>query len=87
MYSILLVEDDQDLSAITHANLTHAGHSANEAFTCAQAEEFLSQKKYDMILLNVMLPDRSGDELCRSIRKSSDSLSSSSAVWKAVIPS
>ena len=35
MYSILLVEDDQDLSAITHANLTHAGHSADEAFTCA----------------------------------------------------
>ena len=29
MYSILLVEDDQDLSAITHANLTQAGHSAD----------------------------------------------------------
>lgn len=72
MYHILLVEDDQDLSIITHANLTHAGHRVDSAFTCAQAEELLSQHEYDLILLDVMLPDRSGDELCRAIRKDCD---------------
>ncbi|MCI8849115.1 MAG: response regulator transcription factor [Oscillibacter sp.] len=73
MYSILLVEDDRDLSAITHANLAHAGHQVDAAFTCAQAETLLAKKQYDMILLDVMLPDRSGSELCRSIRKDCDS--------------
>ncbi len=72
MYHILLVEDDQDLSAITCANLTHAGHQVDTAFTCTQAEELLAQRDYDLILLDVMLPDRSGDELCRSIRKTCD---------------
>ncbi len=72
MYDILLVEDDHDLSAITHAALTHAGHRVDDAFTCAQAEELLGQNEYDLILLDVMLPDRSGNELCRSIREDCD---------------
>ena len=72
MYHILLVEDDQDLSTIAHANLTHAGHRVDAAFTCAQAEELLSQNEYDLILLDIMLPDRSGDELCRTIRQDCD---------------
>ena len=72
MSHILLVEDDQDLSIITHANLTYAGHKVDDAFTCAQAEELLSENQYDLILLDIMLPDRSGDELCRTIRKDCD---------------
>lgn len=72
MYHILLVEDDHDLSTIAHANLTHAGHRVDDAFTCAQAEELLSQNEYDLILLDIMLPDRSGDELCRTIRQDCD---------------
>lgn len=72
MYRILLVEDDQDLSAITFLNLTHAGHQVDAAFTCAEAEAFLKDNEYDLILLDIMLPDRSGDELCRSIRRECD---------------
>lgn len=72
MYRILLVEDDQDLSTITHASLVHAGHQVDDAFTCAQAEALLASNEYDVILLDVMLPDRSGDELCRSIREECD---------------
>lgn len=72
VYRILLVEDDEDLSAITHASLVHAGHAVDDAFTCAQAEALLAANPYDVILLDVMLPDRSGDELCRSIRQECD---------------
>ena len=72
MYRILLVEDDQDLSAITFLNLTHAGHQVDTAFTCAEAEAFLAESTYDLILLDIMLPDRSGDELCRTIRSECD---------------
>ena len=72
MYHILLVEDDRDLSTIAHANLAHAGHQVDDAFTCAQAKELLAQHAYDLILLDIMLPDRSGDELCRAIRQDCD---------------
>jgi len=72
MYHILLVEDDQDLSAITCANLAHAGHKVDAAFTRAEAEAHLAQTEYDLILLDIMLPDYSGDELCRRIRREYD---------------
>lgn len=72
MYHILLVEDDQDLSAITFLNLTHAGHQVDAVFTCAEAEARLKENQYDLILLDIMLPDRSGDDLCRSIRRECD---------------
>lgn len=66
-YSILLVEDDQDLSTIAKANLIHAGHYVDAAFTCAQAEELLARNAYDILLLDVMLPDGRGDRLCRRV--------------------
>lgn len=72
MYHILLVEDDQDLSTITHMNLARAGHKVDDAFSCAQAETLLSQNQYDLILLDIMLPDCSRDELCQTIRKDCD---------------
>lgn len=72
MYRILLVEDDHDLSDITVLNLTHAGHLVDAAYTCAEAEAALSKTEYDLILLDIMLPDRQGDELCCTIRESCD---------------
>lgn len=72
MYRILSVEDDHDLSLITHASLAHAGHTVDDAYTCAEAEKLLAENEYDLILLDVMLPDRSGDELCRAIRQECD---------------
>ena len=72
MYHILLVEDDQDLSIITMTHLTRAGHKVDPAFTCAEAQALLSCNQYDLVLLDIMLPDCSGDELCRSIRQTSN---------------
>lgn len=72
MYQILLVEDDPDLSLITSVHLTNAGHRVTAAYTCAEAENLLIYHDFDIILLDIMLPDRSGDELCRTIRKQCD---------------
>lgn len=72
MYHILLVEDDVDLSLIAATNLRHADHQVDTAFTCAQAEALLAEKSYDLILLDIMLPDRSGSDLCKTIRTVSE---------------
>lgn len=68
MYKALIVEDDEDLCVITAAHLTHAGYEVDKAGTCAAAEELLAKKKYDLILLDELLTDCSGDKLCREIR-------------------
>lgn len=68
MYHALLVEDDKDLSIITQMNLTHANYEVDAAYTCLEALEFLSKTDYDLILLDVVLPDSRGDELCTIIR-------------------
>ena len=68
MNNILLVEDDHDLSEITRTYLTHAGYEVDAAFSYADAKALLSEKEYDLILLDIMLPDRNGDELCREMR-------------------
>lgn len=70
MYRALVVEDDQDLSTITQMNLAHAGYAVDAAFTCAQALERFADNSYDLVLLDMVLPDMRGDELCRTIRSS-----------------
>ena len=74
MPHILLVEDDEDLSMITHANLACAGHQVDDAFTCAQAEKLLSRFRYDLILLDIMLPKMIGFDVCEALRKDGDNV-------------
>jgi DNA-binding response OmpR family regulator len=69
MGHILIVEDDYDLAEITRINLIHAGYTGDNAYTGNQAEKMLEENRYDCILLDIMLPDNTGDILCSSIRE------------------
>ena len=68
MKRVLVVEDDIDLSLITMLNLIKEGYLVDQAYTCAKAQELLEQNQYDVILLDVALPDMQGTELCTAIR-------------------
>lgn len=68
LHRVLLVEDDLDLSEISRAHLSNANFEVDAAYTYAEAETLLDKRAYDLILLDMMLPDRNGDELCRTIR-------------------
>ena len=68
MRRVLVVEDDIDLSFITMQNLIKEGYLVDQAYTCAKAQEMLSENEYDVILLDVALPDMQGTELCTDIR-------------------
>lgn len=72
MKRILVVEDDIDLSFITMQNLIKAGYLVDQAYTCSKAQELLGEKEYDVILLDVALPDMQGTELCMAIRSRSN---------------
>ena len=70
---ILLVEDDETLAMGIEYSLKNEGFKvtvANNIKQGREAEE--SDIKYDMILLDVTLPDGNGYEFCKEIRKKSD---------------
>jgi two-component system, OmpR family, copper resistance phosphate regulon response regulator CusR len=65
---ILLVEDDTKISSIIKMGLEDNDCMVDVAYDSAQGERLIMSKKYDVILLDVMLPGISGFELCRNIR-------------------
>ncbi len=65
---ILLVEDDEDLREGLSFALEREGYSVSVATGIAEAETLLATRTMDLIILDVMLPDGSGFDLCRRLR-------------------
>lgn len=65
---ILIAEDDGDISMIEEAYLQSAGYDTVILENGQEVEQELLRGKYDLLLLDVMLPGKSGYEICRSIR-------------------
>lgn len=68
MARILVVEDEVDLQQVLQFNLTNAGHDVVTAGTGAEALRLLRDKKPDLVLLDIMLPDITGLDVCRQIK-------------------
>ena len=68
MINILIVEDELPISNLISVNLTESGyhcHVANDGMTAA---DMIEQNRYDLILLDIMLPKVSGYELMEYVR-------------------
>jgi len=68
---ILLVEDNTRLNTANRRVLELSGYTVAAAETVTAAWEHLNRQEPDIILLDVMLPDGDGVDLCREIRKQS----------------
>lgn len=71
VYKILIVEDDRGLNQGIALALKEEGVEFFSAFTLAQAQEIWKNNAVDMVLLDVNLPDGSGYELLKEIRRTS----------------
>jgi len=71
-YRVLLVEDDARLAVMVSDYLGEAGFRATIAGTGAEAERRLKQETFDAVILDLMLPDTDGLDLCRRIRAASN---------------
>lgn len=71
MERILLVEDDKKLSFITKRMLESRAYEVVAAFSLAEARAYLAGQPFDLILLDMMLPDGEGTQLCAEIRQTS----------------
>lgn len=67
MAKILIVEDDRHINELIRRNLKLAGHECVCCFDGIQAQEMISERQYDLILLDVMLSGMSGFELISEI--------------------
>lgn len=68
MVKILIVEDEQAISSLLKISLTKAGYSVFCAYDGIRAADMLESDRYDLILLDIMLPGASGYELMEYIR-------------------
>ena len=70
--SILVVEDEASIASFVSLYLKNAGYSVRTAATGTEALSQVSTDMPSLIVLDLMLPDLDGIEVCRRIRKSSD---------------
>ncbi len=69
---ILSVEDDERIRTAVRLALEDEGWTVDEAENGEQALALFAQRPTDVVLIDIMLPDIDGFEVCRAIRRSSD---------------
>jgi len=69
---ILVIEDEPDIRRNLEYNLSREGFSVSAAASISEASTLLASTDYNLILLDLMLPDGSGLDLCKSIKSNSD---------------
>lgn len=67
---ILVVEDEPDLAELVALNLRGAGHEVTVSLDGNTALAEIQRSQPDLVVLDVMLPDISGTEVCRRLRRS-----------------
>ena len=69
MPSVLIVEDEASLVELLSYNLVAAGFSVRSVMTGTEAELILAEERFDLLLLDWMLPGVTRMELCRRLRQ------------------
>ena len=67
-YSILVVEDDADIQQLVSYNLVKAGFNVTCADSGEEALSVLAHERVDAMVLDLMLPGKDGNEVCRTVR-------------------
>jgi two-component system, OmpR family, phosphate regulon response regulator PhoB len=67
---VLVVDDERDLVRLLEHNLREGGFDTAAAYTGEQALQQVRQRVPDLIVLDLMLPDISGNEVCRQLKAS-----------------
>ena len=72
MNKILIIEDDKNIQRLLALELRHKNYSVDLAYDGQQGIEIFSKNSYDVVLLDLMLPKKSGKEVCQELRKLGD---------------
>lgn len=72
MNNILIIEDEESVSEVLKAYLENEGYGVYCTARGLKGIEIFKEKDIKLIILDLMLPDISGEEVCRRIRENSD---------------
>lgn len=72
MKKVLLVDDEKRMLDLLELYLKPHGYRCTKAVGANEALSFLETENFDIVLLDIMMPEMDGWELCREIRKFSD---------------
>ena len=71
MLKILIVDDEIKITEVINAYLDKEGYNTFIAHDGQKALELFTQEEFDLVILDRMLPDISGEEICKRIRETS----------------
>jgi len=69
---ILLIEDEVKIARFTELELIHEGYEVTKAFNGREGLELAASGKFDLVLIDVMLPELNGLEVLRRLRRTSE---------------
>lgn len=69
---ILVIEDDKEISGLLGRALLREGYCVKAAFTGIDGMEMLRREAFDLVLLDLMLPFKSGDQVLKEVRTFSE---------------
>ncbi len=72
MNHILLIEDEESVSTVIRGYLEKEGYKVHSAATGLKGIDIFKTVEFKLIILDLMLPDISGEEVCKIIRQTSD---------------
>ena len=72
MYNILVVDDEEMICRLISKYAVFEGHSVTEAGDGMEAVELCRKNSYDIMIIDIMMPELDGFSACRMIRKFSD---------------
>lgn len=72
MKNILIIEDDKEINGLLCKTLQNNGYGTVSALTGIEGLEHLKKERFDMVLLDLMLPYKSGDTVLHELRKFTD---------------
>ena len=71
-HNILIIEDEPDIRKTLEYNISREGYNVVCASSLSKGKEHINSSDFSLILLDLMLPDGSGLDLCREIKSDKD---------------
>jgi len=68
---VLIVEDEVKIASLLQDYLRQSGYETDSLYNGSEVEGWLAENSTDIVLLDLMLPDKTGVDICKDVRKSS----------------
>lgn len=66
---IIVVDDEREIADLIELYLVNEGYVVDKFYSGSEALEFINKTEVDLVVLDIMLPDMNGFEICRHIRE------------------